>query len=250
MSALARLPDHVAHSGIYRQLAQLPTEPRGQDGNRHGSWMHAIEQARIGSGSRKQTLAPQVFLDSQTIARSGVRLSNVVTQDVAALQPESAASLATRIGTRNRWYDDDSASSQGLASETPAQMVRQLAELANLISVEALHASSSKALELWPQGSVPEPLRICWQWREDGSHDAVQLWLGADRDCLTHLPNIIDFLRRSLEARGVHLCSLVCNGEERLGTSAMRARKSAELTVSERPQSADARLFHDTAYVI
>ena len=175
-------------------------------------------------------------------------MTAVVPQGVAAersrpraLQRESARASIGTTTTRP--------AANGLR-QGAGRMVRQLTELASLISVEAACPSSSKTSEIRPQVFVPEPLRICWQWREDGGHEGVQLWLGADREFLAHLPKIIGFLRRSLDAQGVQLCSLVCNGKERLGTSAMRARKSAEPTVSGRPQSAGAQSLHDMAYVV
>jgi hypothetical protein len=191
----------------------------------------------------------QVCLDSRQITREGVPVNDVVTAGVAAPQPESAASLATRVGTRNHRYDDDAADSPWLASGTPAGIAHQLAQFATLISVETVYASSGKTSKSRPQGCVPEPLRICWQWREDGAQTGLQLWLGADRECLAQLPQIIGFLRRAMEARGVRLCSLVCNGEERLSTSGIRARKRAEPTVCERPPTAGAESAHNMTYV-
>jgi hypothetical protein len=242
MSALTPLPEHFEHSGVFRRLEEQPTEPRGQDGNPHGSWTHAIERAQIESGLRRQPLAVQACPDSRKITRDGVPVDDAVTPGVATPQPESAASLAARVGTRNHRYDDDAADSQGLASGIPAAIARQLAQFAALISGEAAYASSRKTPELKPQRSAPEPLRICWKWQEDGAQVGLQLWLGVDRECLAHLPEIIDFLRRGLEARGVNLCGLVCNGEERLGTSGMRSPKPAEPEVGD-VQGGAAHLF-------
>ncbi|MRD48681.1 hypothetical protein GHT07_15435 [Caenimonas koreensis DSM 17982] len=131
-----------------------------------------------------------------------------------AMAPSSAAPLAAA---------EPLASAQPIAAALPAQPQAQPQAQAQtqLLSRSPQQASvdaPSDAAEPEPSRAsgtraAPTPIRLHADWSADG----IRLWLGMHADMLPHLDAIAAQLQRWVNAQGLKMLSLACNGKDLRG---------------------------------
>jgi hypothetical protein len=203
--------------------------PSTADGERHQMWLRTLEQelqSWFQDPSSPQTAQP---LPASALAlaqpfrgftpSTGLSFSSSL-RGHGPSSPETFSSLSSPVeppvpGVAEAGAPSsektDFAGGETKALPELASLHPLLETLSQAITAEVAEAHTAPSTPAMMPKPSPAPVRLHAEWSEGG----LRLWLGMDTNpaLLTQIEPLLHDLRRKLEASGIKLLALVCNGQ-------------------------------------